>query len=34
MHDLTKIRHVAVRSSYTRMQPRGTSGLGTMTTQI
>jgi len=34
MHKLITIRHAAVRSSYTRMQRRGTRELGTMTSQI
>jgi len=33
MHKLI-IRLAAVRSSYTRMQPRGMRELGTMTSQI
>jgi len=34
MHKLITIRHAAVRSSYTRMQPRGMREIGTMTSQI
>jgi len=33
MHKLI-IRHAAVRSRYTHVQPRGTRELGTMTSQI
>jgi len=34
MHKLITVRHAAVRSSYTRMQPRVACELGTMTSQI
>jgi len=34
MQKLITIRHAADRSSYTRMQPRGTRELGTMTSKI